>query len=242
MMFRRRHLLAAVVGLWMAHPGLAEEPAPLNVHSGRALAPRLELSGNQKVANTVASHLRQSGQLHGYTIDVVFLNGTAELQGVVADQLQREEAVRIVQGVPGVERVRNGLQLAGYDVVTRAQATAPVPPDAVPSQVPPPAPNAPPGTGVEPAPIFQAPMPNPMATNPPPMPPYAWPTYAPYNNYSRVAYPKIYPYQSWPFIGPVDPFPKIPLGWRHVTLEWDDGHWFYATRGNSHCWWQLRYW
>ncbi|HZU38835.1 MAG TPA: hypothetical protein VFA18_23100, partial [Gemmataceae bacterium] len=112
-----------------------------------------------------------------------------------------------------------------------------------PSQPPPPAPvPAAPGTVVEPAPIFQAPATGLTNANPPPMPPYAWPTYAPYNNFSRVAYPQLYPYNSWPFIGPPYPFPKIPVSWRHVTLEWQDGHWFYATRANSHCWWQLRYW
>src|SRR5579884_2405561 len=127
-MFRRRYLLAAVVGLWMAPPGFADEPAPLNVRSGRELAPRLELSSNQKVANAIASHLRQSGQMHGYTIDVVFQNGTATLTGTVADQLQREEALRLVQGVPGVERVRDSLTLAGTDTVTQTQATIPGPP------------------------------------------------------------------------------------------------------------------
>ncbi|MGL4553384.1 MAG: hypothetical protein ACRC33_19630, partial [Gemmataceae bacterium] len=78
--------------------------------------------------------------------------------------------------------------------------------------------------------------------NPPNMPPYAWPTYAPYNNFSRVAYPTAYPYQSWPFIGPVYPFPKVPLGWRSVKLEWDDGHWWFSRVGHPHNWWKLRYW
>ena len=34
----------------------------------------------------------------------------------------------------------------------------------------------------EPIPIYQTPMPGPYDLNPPRMPPYAWPTYAPYNN------------------------------------------------------------
>ena len=95
----------------------------------------------------------------------------------------------------------------------------------------------------EPLPIFTAPggMPNPHL-QPPPLPPNAWPTYAPYNNYSRVAYPTLYPYQSWPFIGPNYPFPKIPLGWRSVKLEWQDGYWWYSKHSNSHDWWTLKYW
>ena len=77
---------------------------------------------------------------------------------------------------------------------------------------------------------------------PPPMPPNAWPAYAPYNNYSRVGYPTLYPYQAFPFIGPQYPFPKVPLGWRAVTLQWQDGFWWYSTHSTSHDWWRLRYW
>ena len=91
-------------------------------------------------------------------------------------------------------------------------------------------------------PIFQAPMgPNP-GLQPPPMPPYAWPTFAPYNNYSRVAYPNAYPYEQWPFIGPMYPFPKVPPGWRAIQLKWQDGHWWYGRTACGHDWWRVRYW
>jgi hypothetical protein len=73
------------------------------------------------------------------------------------------------------------------------------------------------------------------------MPPYAWPTYAPYNNYSRVAYPEAYPMNAWPFIGPIHPFPKVPLGWRSVKLEWDDGYWWFSRTATKHDWWRLRF-
>jgi hypothetical protein len=85
-------------------------------------------------------------------------------------------------------------------------------------------------------------MPGPYGITPPNMPPYAWPTYAPYNNYSRVAYPSAYPYNCWPFIGPMYPFPKVPLGWRAVRLQWDDGHWWYGRVGHKYDWWKVRYW
>jgi hypothetical protein len=52
----------------------------------------------------------------------------------------------------------------------------------------------------------------------------------------------IYPYQSWPFIGPMYPFPKVPLGWRSIKLTWEDGHWWYARVGSGHDWWRIRYW
>lgn len=77
---------------------------------------------------------------------------------------------------------------------------------------------------------------------PPPLPPYAWPTYAPYNNFSRVAYPTAYPYEAFPYIGPYYPFPKVPPGWRSVKLEWDDGYWWFSKTANKHNWWKVRFW
>jgi hypothetical protein len=60
----------------------------------------------------------------------------------------------------------------------------------------------------------------------PHMPGYAWPSYAAYPNYAAVTYPKQYSPTAWPYIGPFYPYPQVPLGWRKVTLEWDDGWWF----------------
>src|SRR5262249_11919533 len=78
--------------------------------------------------------------------------------------------------------------------------------------------------------------------NPPGLPTYAWPTYAPYNNYSRVAYPNEYPYSAFPFIGPFYPFPKVPLGYGAIKLEWEDGHWWYGRTAVRRDWWTVRYW
>jgi BON domain-containing protein len=60
----------------------------------------------------------------------------------------------------------------------------------------------------------------------PTMPGYAWPSYAAAPNYAAVTYPKQYSPTAWPYIGPFYPYPQVPLGWRKVTLEWDDGWWF----------------
>ncbi|MBX9792169.1 MAG: BON domain-containing protein [Pirellulales bacterium] len=60
----------------------------------------------------------------------------------------------------------------------------------------------------------------------PHMPGYAWPSYAPYPNYAALTYPRQYSPTAWPYIGPFYPYPQVPLGWRKVTLEWDDGWWF----------------
>jgi hypothetical protein len=65
-----------------------------------------------------------------------------------------------------------------------------------------------------------------MAYDNPRMPDYAWPSYAAYPNYAGVTYPKQYSPSAWPYIGPFYPYPQVPLGWRKVTLEWDDGWWF----------------
>jgi hypothetical protein len=208
---------------------------------------------SQKLADAIASCLRQSGQLRNYTVDVAVQGGTVELTGAVADQHQREEVLRLVQGVPGVVRVSDRMTLPAGQAITRVQAEkvpAPLPDDK--SRLPNPLPNrgdnggtpAGPGNGTpgEPAPMFRSPTPGYYALNPPAMPPYAWPTYAPYNNFSRVALPEAYPYNSWPFIGPAWPFPKVPLGWRSVKLEWDDGYWYYGRVGCKYDWWKLRFW
>ena len=59
----------------------------------------------------------------------------------------------------------------------------------------------------------------------PNMPGYAWPSYASHPNYAALQYPKQYSAHAWPYIGPFYPYPQVPLGWRKVTLAWDDGWW-----------------
>jgi hypothetical protein len=227
-----RYWMAAAVGTWM----VAALPAQIHAQSGGTALP----SPDQVLADTIGNSLRQSGNLHHYNVSVSVSNGTAQVTGTVADQNQRDEAIRIVQGVPGIERVRDGLALAGQ--VRQTQALDLAPPSAEPAPIPRQETGAPPlAPTAEPTPLVQA-APSPYDLNPPHMPPYAWPTYAPYDNYSRVAYPTLYPYQAWPYVGPFYPFPKVPLGWRKVKLEWQDGFWWYASNSNSHDWWRLRFW
>jgi hypothetical protein len=76
--------------------------------------------------------------------------------------------------------------------------------------------------------------PMPPAYDQPHMPNYAWPSYAAYPNYAAVTYPKQYSPTAWPFIGPFYPYPQVPLGWRKVALEWDDGWWFLDFYDRSH--------
>lgn len=70
----------------------------------------------------------------------------------------------------------------------------------------------------------------------PSLPAYAWPTYAAYPNYAAVTYPKQYSPTVWPYIGPFYPYPQVPLGWRKVVLEWDDGWWQLDFKDQSRPW------
>ncbi|MHC5541029.1 BON domain-containing protein, partial [Singulisphaera rosea] len=63
-------------------------------------------------------------------------------------------------------------------------------------------------------------------------PNYAWPSYAPYPNFSAVGYPTAYPWQAWPNISAPYPYPEVPLDWRAVTLRWDDGIWWLDFKKN----------
>ncbi len=180
------------------------EPARPGVSAGDVL-PSPAASNNQQMADTIAGQLRQSGQLKDYRVDILFQDRTAVLVGVLTDQMQKDEALRIVQGVPGVERVIDRLQTT--EGITRVQAPAPrpdgpvLPPPLPPPQEerdpPPPPPRIPDnnngGPLREPQPIFSAPAPGPAELGSPRMPPYAWPTYAPYNNFSRRRLPAVLP-------------------------------------------------
>jgi hypothetical protein len=65
-----------------------------------------------------------------------------------------------------------------------------------------------------------------MGSEAPNLPGYAWPGYAAHPNYGQVGYPRQYSPSAWPYIGPFYPYPQVPLGWRKVSLQWDDGWWW----------------
>jgi hypothetical protein len=204
---------------------------------------------NQQLADDVAVALRQ-GRLKNFHVDIRAVDGAVELIGKVADVGQRDEAIRLAKSVAGVRRVVDGLLVLNDRAIVPVQQKE----DEQPEQAPPPQklnmqpalppstmlPNIPSTCPMEPTP-FNLNAPNDQFMRPPPLPPYAWPTYAPYNNYSRVAYPTLYPADAWPGIGPVYPYPKVPMGWRSVQLTWQDGYWWYGKGVNGHDWWRLRY-
>ncbi|MFZ5831300.1 MAG: BON domain-containing protein [Planctomycetota bacterium] len=109
----------------------------------------------------------------------------------------------------------------------RAQPTQALAPQPMPQAV----------TGA-PMPMYSAPQPMgvaPARYDNPHMPCYAWPSYAAYPNYAAVTYPKQYSPTAWPYIGPFYPYPQVPLGWRKVTLEWDDGWWMLDFKDTPSC-------
>ena len=226
MKVRALYPLAVAAGFWF--PGLASaQPASLPI----AVA-----NPNQKLADDVASRLRTI-DLTGADVSIAAQDGTVHLSGTVRDAAQKAGIVTKVKSVTGVVLVRESLKdsAAGVVQVQNPPIAAPVAPAPVPPT------RVGDGPVIEPAPVG---IPGNISPDlqAPPLPPHAWPTYAPYNNASRIAYPQAYPYNAFPFIGPYYPFPKVPLGWRKVTLEWEDGHWYLGRNSAPHDYWRVRFW
>jgi hypothetical protein len=197
---------------------------------------------NQTTADSVANTLRSSRTLAGSRIEIDAQSGVVTLTGMLRSQALKAEAVARTQNVAGVQGVVDRLQvadrtvlpaqfqpqvalghhrsIAGGNVVSDGGvAGAPVDGAATGGYVSDgsPLPEGPAGGGAGGAGGAGA---------APGQPNYAWPSYAPYPNFSAVGYPTAYPWQAWPNIGPFYPYPEVPLDWRAVTLRWDDGIWW----------------
>ncbi len=226
--------VAALTLLGWTYTAMAQTPAALPTpvrQQAQAATAANAPNPNQVLADTVAARVRAIGTLSGADIAIMAHDHTVTLTGTVRDPQQKQQVIETVRRIPGVHVVRAGLQV--HSVVVAAQNAQPAQPGAAQPVKD--------GVIVEPAPLG---IPGPMAPEwvAPPLPPYAWPTYAPYPNFSRVAYPTAYPYNAFPFIGPFYPFPKVPLGWRKVVLEWEDGYWFYGRASTPHDYWRVRFW
>lgn len=232
-----RTLFSLAVAAGVSGPVLAAPPAALP-------APVAKTNPNQALADDVAYKLRSTGSAAGANVAIVAQEGIVTLSGSAKDAAQKAKIVADTKAVTGVVVVRDEMRPLAAGVV-QAQGPglaplAPLGPTGTPFAA---APHAPPAGNpiVEPMPLGipgQA-APDMQAPN---LPPYAWPTYAPYNNLSRVAYPEAYPYNAFPFIGPFYPFPKVPLGWRKVTLEWEDGHWYLGRNSAPQDYWRVKFW
>jgi hypothetical protein len=255
-----------------------------------ALVPSAVWADGQEIAKQIGQNLKTSGALSGYNIGVKVDGSTATLNGTVISAKQMDDALRIAEQTPGIDKVRNNLRVqapasnaglrqptglfnnSGIQQTANTTPSMPAPQQqqmamaqypqqyaAAPQQyAAAPRPlamnNSPkpitgahlasrqvvadPGVPVQGMPVQGvggAPMPThipspnmspaPMAYDSPNMPNYSWPSYAAHPNYAAVNYPRQYSASAWPYIGPFYPYPQVPMGWRKVTMEWDDGWW-----------------
>jgi hypothetical protein len=258
---RTLRILAAALGISCGTAAVAQEPAKLKLTALEAKAAKATpaQAGNQKLADAVASKLADVTAMKTADVKLYTDNGTVTVLGTCKDASDKTAILKAVSTADGVTLVKDGLKtsdvkqvqaIGGPRVSMPASATPPAPVSA-----PVPAPmmggGAPMMGGmssgapmmgnpdVEPMPLGQAG--GGMAMQAPPLPNHAWPTYAPYPNMSRVGYPTAYPYNAFPYIGPYYPFPKVPLGWRSVTLSWEDGHWWLGRKQTPQDYWRVKF-
>jgi len=204
------------------------------------------------VTDTIIGKLQQSkssGALRGFDLDVSTIQGDVWLKGSVANQAQKDLILDIARRTRGVARVIDDVAVTTSSPIRQVSTGAPAPvpqgssmpvagrpiesPQAfAPSGLASYGPNGCVGEGYSsggPVPMqgaggeYGAGAPR---YDQPNLPSYAWPSYAAHPNYAAVTYPKQYSPSAWPYIGPFYPYPQVPLGWRKVALEWDDGLWY----------------
>ncbi|QEL16025.1 BON domain-containing protein [Limnoglobus roseus] len=234
----RSLFLSAVVAGGGLGTAAAAEPAKLP----QPITQAAPTPANQKLADGIATQLTTTGSAQNADVSLSVTDGVVTVTGTAKDQATHDKVIDDVRRVAGVKKVRDGLSVQPASAVTQAQAVGPVVGGGLAAV--PPSPHG--GMGgaplVEPTPLGMAgPGMAGADLQAPPLPPYAWPTYAPHNNLSRVAYPQAYPHNAFPFIGPYYPFPKVPPGWRKVVLEWDDGHWWLGRLQTPHDYWRVRF-
>lgn len=206
-------------------------------------------ANDMAMTDTIIEKLQRakaSGALRGFDLDVSTVQGDVWLKGSVANQAQKDLILDVARRTPGVARVIDDLIVNGSSPIRQVSTGAPEPLPQVSSMPvagrPLVSPQAFAPSGVAgycqdggyassggPMPIqgaggeYGAGAPR---YDQPNLPSYAWPSYAAHPNYAAVTYPKQYSPAAWPYIGPFYPYPQVPLGWRKVALEWDDGLWY----------------
>ena len=234
-------------------PGMAPPVQQASGNSG---------SSNQQVAEQIAQALA-ANRLSGLDIEVRYNGGLATLSGPVPHPQVVMIAHQVAASVPGVLQVDNRLTVPGMQAGMQGQGypgPGPQNPNVMPvshqvARPPHPAMMAAgamggmaagamgmaqgngPGAGPH---AHGTGNPSHLAYDLPNLPNHSWPTYASYPNYAQVTYPKEYGASAWPYIGPFYPYPQVPLGWRQVQLEWDDGSWNLNFRPRTDKWfWYL---
>ena len=217
-----------------------------------SLMPVMGVADDQQIADFIKSRLQaeqQQGNLKGFNVDMRVEQGTVWFKGHVSNSAQETTILQTAQqaGHLGVVQVVDDIEVmsvarpaaraqqVGYQEqidasipVPARQVSAgmaignqPLPMSMAGGMAPTAAPCQGPGCYGGAAPTMGMGMPS----DAPNLPGYAWPGYASHPHFGQVAYPQQYSPSAWPYIGPFYPYPQVPLGWRKVTLEWDDGWW-----------------
>lgn len=234
-----------------------ELPAPVEVSAPKAETTPLDLTtamapqdlkipaqpagpNNQQVAQNIAASLEEVG-LVGYNIEVRYEDGTANLAGDVPSAQQIQAAGFAASRVPGVDTVTNNLKMSGPISQTGYNPGGYPMPSGYPTPMP--------GQQMHPVSMMAAPgmggggAPSPIGGagnySNPQLPSHAWPAYAQYPNSAAVSYPKQHSASAFPYIGPFYPYPQVPLGWREVSLQWDDGYWQLDFEQKKDAWYWL---
>jgi len=216
--------------------------SPLHSHDQQAVSSVIEALGNAQ----------RTGLLRGFGVDVTSADGVVTLKGRAASAAQRDTIIEIANRAAAGYGVEDMIRVPEPQPVQTELAPAPnrVATASVPAQTVAHRQNAqaqpvpyrmnqqhamqaqPAGYGMG-VPTMGQPVP--MAPysgggapryDTPNLPNYAWPGYSAHPNYAALTYPQQYSPSAWPYIGPFYPYPQVPLGWRKVSLEWDDGWWF----------------
>lgn len=208
------------------------------VRTAAAVKPKMTDGTITDVVISRLQSLKNSGKLKGFQLDVSTEQGQLVLDGRVSNKTQKNLVIDAARRVRGVVRVVDKIQVGSAQVRTASTSNGITHPQPVPapamSSMPVAAQPMPRPINAQMASAPMAPVPMNAATygggapryDQPNMPGYAWPSYAAHPNYAAVTYPKQYSPSAWPYIGPFYPYPQVPLGWRKVALEWDDGLWY----------------
>ena len=214
------------------------------VRTAAAVKPKMTDGTITDVVISRLQSFKNSGKLKGFQLDVSTERGQLVIDGRVANKTQKNLVIDAARRVRGVVRVVDKIQVGSPQVRTVSTGTGITNPKPVPapaaSSMPVAAKPMPRPVNAQMASAPMTPVPMNAATygggapryDQPNMPGYAWPSYAAHPNYAAVTYPKQYSPSAWPYIGPFYPYPQVPLGWRKVALEWDDGLWYLDFTSN----------
>jgi len=218
-------------------PALMPEPPYRIVNEVDAVVSPIDAGITSEILGRLGS-AQKNGHLRNFELDISTVGGEVWARGVVATPEQKQLVLGTAQKTPGVRKVIDDVTVAGRVRQVSNEVASPssmpvvgggAPRAFAPSSL---ANNSMmmPAAGGPAAPVPMQGGPGYGGGTPrydqPNMPNYAWPSYAAHPNYAAVTYPKQYSASAWPYIGPFYPYPQVPLGWRKVALEWDDGLWY----------------